>query len=108
VIRPERGALDVLTTDALVEGIHFDRRFVPPDAIGHRALAVHIRELSAMGAAPRAALLSLVLPDQLEVAVVDAVVDGLLAIAGRHRVAVIGGNNPPSPPPVSGRRPETQ
>ena len=42
--------------------------------------------------APRAALLSLVLPDQLEVAVIDAIVDGLLTLAGRHRVTVIGGN----------------
>jgi thiamine-monophosphate kinase len=103
VIRPERGALDVLTTDALVEGVHFDRRFVPPDAIGHRALAVNISDLAAMGAAPRAALLSLVLPDQLEVAVVDALVDGLLALAKRHRVAVIGGNITRSPRPASGQ-----
>jgi thiamine-monophosphate kinase len=97
VIRPERGALDVLTTDAQVEGIHFDRRFVQPEAIGHRALAVNISDLAAMGAAPRAALLSLVLPDQLEVAVIDAVVDGLLALAERHRVAVVGGNITRSP-----------
>jgi len=97
VIRPERGALDVLTTDAQVEGVHFDRRFVPPDAIGHRALAVNISDLAAMGAAPRAALLSLVLPDELEVAVVDAVVDGFTALAGRHRIAVIGGNITRSP-----------
>ena len=68
VVEPERGALDVLTTDAQVEGIHFDRRFVPPDAIGHRALAVNLSDLAAMGASPRAALLSLVLPDALEVA----------------------------------------
>jgi len=100
VIRPERGALEVLTTDAQVEGIHFDRRFVPPDAIGHRALAVNISDLAAMGAAPRAALLSLVLPDQLEVAVVDAVVDGLLRVAERHRVAIIGGNITRSPNPL--------
>jgi thiamine-monophosphate kinase len=97
VIRPERGALEVLTTDAQVEGVHFDRRFVPPDAIGHRALAVNISDLAAMGAAPRAALLSLVLPDELEVAVVDAVVDGFTALAGRHRIAVIGGNITRSP-----------
>jgi len=97
VIRPERGAFDVLTTDAQVEGVHFDRRFVPPDAIGHRALAVNISDLAAMGAAPRAALLSLVLPDQLEVAVVDAIVDGLLALAERHRVSVVGGNITRSP-----------
>jgi thiamine-monophosphate kinase len=105
VIRPERGALDVLTTDALVEGVHFDRRFVPPGAIGHRALAVNISDLAAMGAAPRAALLSLVLPDQLEVAVVDAVVDGLLALAERHRVAIIGGNITRSPRPDASQAP---
>jgi len=97
VIQPERGALDVLTTDAQVEGVHFDRRFVPPDAIGHRALAVNISDLAAMGAAPRAALLSLVLPDDLEVAFVDALVDGFIALAGRHRIAIIGGNITRSP-----------
>jgi thiamine-monophosphate kinase len=92
VIRPERGAFDVLTTDAQVEGVHFDRRFVPPDAIGHRALAVNLSDLAAMGAEPRAALLSFVLPDQLEVAVVDGIVDGLIGLAARHRVAIVGGN----------------
>jgi thiamine-monophosphate kinase len=97
VIQPQRGALDVLTTDAQVEGVHFERRFVPPDAIGHRALAVNISDLAAMGAAPRAALLSLVLPDELEVAFVDALVDGFIALAGRHRIAVIGGNITRSP-----------
>ena len=97
VIRPERGALDVLTTDAQVEGIHFDRRFVPPDALGHRALAVNISDLAAMGASPRAALLSLVLPGQLEVAVVDGIVDGFIALAERYRMAVIGGNITRSP-----------
>ena len=97
VIQPERGALDVLTTDALVEGVHFDRRFVPPDAIGHRALAVNLSDLAAMGAAPRAALLSFVLPDDLEVDVVDGIVDGLIALASRHRVALVGGNITRSP-----------
>jgi len=97
VIQPERGALDVLTTDALVEGVHFDRRFVPPDAIGHRALAVNLSDLAAMGAAPRAALLSFVLPDGLDVEVVDGIVDGLIALATRHRVALVGGNIARSP-----------
>ena len=59
VVEPERNRADVLTVDALVEGVHFDRAFVPPDAIGHRALAVNLSDLAAMGAAPRLALLSL-------------------------------------------------
>ena len=100
VIQPERGALDVLTTDAQVEEVHFDRRFVPPDAIGHRALAVNLSDLAAMGAAPRAALLSFALPDQLEVAVVDGMMDGLIGLAARHRVAFIGGNMTRSPGPL--------
>ena len=100
VVSPERGALEVLTTDAIVEGVHFDRRFVPPDAIGHRALAVNLSDLAAMGARPRAALLSLVLPDTLEVAVLDEIVGGLIALADTYRVAVVGGNITRSPGPL--------
>lgn len=100
VIEPVRGTLDVLTTDAQVEGVHFDHRFVPPDAIGHRALAVNLSDLAAMGAMPRAGLLSLVLPDALDVAIVDGMMDGLLALAAAHSVAVIGGNISRSPGPL--------
>jgi thiamine-monophosphate kinase len=100
VIEPERGALDVLTVDAHVDGVHFDRRFVPPDAIGHRALAVNLSDLAAMGAQPRAALLSLVLPGDLETAVVDGILDGLMTLATRHRVALVGGNITQSPGPL--------
>ena len=100
VIAPERGALDVLTTDALVDGIHFDLRFVPPDAVGHRALAVNLSDLAAMGAAPRAALLSLLLPDALDVEAIDRIMDGLLALAARHRVTLVGGNITRTPGPL--------
>lgn len=100
VLEPEPRTLDVLTTDALVEGIHFDRRFCPPDAIGHKALAVNLSDLAAMGASPRAALLSLVLPDALPAAEVDGMLDGLLALAVRYRVALVGGNVTRSPGPV--------
>ena len=103
VVEPERGALDVLTTDAVIDGVHFDTAFVPPQAIGHRALAVNLSDLAAMGAMPRAALLSLVLPDQMMVADVDGIVDGLLALAAAHRVALIGGNITRSPRLASGQ-----
>jgi len=91
-IEPVRGALEVVTTDAQVDGVHFDRRFVPPDAIGHRALAVNLSDLAAMGARPRAALLSMALPPTLELDAFDRIVDGFLALAARYGVALIGGN----------------
>lgn len=92
VVEPARGALDVVTTDSLVEGVHFDRSFVSAADVGHRALAVNLSDLAAMGAAPRAAVLALVLPAALPAADLDAVVEGLLALADSHRVALVGGN----------------
>jgi thiamine-monophosphate kinase len=100
VVTPERNTLDVVTTDALVEHVHFDRIFVPADAIGHKALAVNLSDLAAMGAAPRVAVLSLGLPADLPLAEVDALVDGLLALAARSGVALVGGNITRSPGPL--------
>jgi thiamine-monophosphate kinase len=100
VVRPERNALEVITTDACVDGVHFDRRFVPPDAIGHRALAVNLSDLAAMGALPRLATLSLAMPGALALSDFDAIVDGLLALARRHDTTVVGGNLSRSPGPL--------
>jgi thiamine-monophosphate kinase len=100
VVRRERNALDVITTDACVEGVHFDRRFAPPDAIGHRALAVNLSDLAAMGAAPRLATLSLAMPGTLPVADFDDIVGALLALAARHDTTVVGGNLSRSPGPL--------
>jgi len=100
VIKPERGTFDVVTTDAVVEGVHFDRRFVPFDAIGYRALAVNLSDLAAMGARPRAALLSLALPASLEVESFDRMLEGFLSLAGDHGVALVGGNITSTPGPL--------
>ena len=92
VVEPARGTLDVVTTDTLVEGVHFERSFVPPADLGHKTLAVNLSDLAAMGATPRVVVLSLVLPASMAAADLDALVGGMLALAGRHRVALVGGN----------------
>jgi thiamine-monophosphate kinase len=100
VIVPERGALQVLTTDAVVEGIHFDRRYSSLADVGYRALAVNVSDLAAMGARPEFALLSLLLPGSATLEDVDALLDGLLEMAAGSRVAVAGGNIARSPGPL--------
>jgi thiamine-monophosphate kinase len=92
VVEAERNRVEVLSTDAFVEGVHFERAFVPPEAIGHRALAASLSDLAAMGAAPRLALLSLALPTGLPLADFDGIVDGIATLAGRARLSVVGGN----------------
>lgn len=100
VVEPERNTLDVLTCDALVEHVHFDRAFVPPSAIGFKSLAVNLSDLAAMGATPRLALLSLILPAGLLVSELDELVEGVLEVARRHKVALVGGNIARSPGPL--------
>jgi thiamine-monophosphate kinase len=92
VLAPGRNERLVVTTDAVVEGVHFSRAFSSPADIGHRALAVNLSDLAAMGATPRWALLSLVLPGSWPVRDVEELVSGLAAMAERYAVAVAGGN----------------
>jgi thiamine-monophosphate kinase len=100
VVEPERNRAEVLSVDAIVEGIHFDRAFVPPDAIGHRALAVNLSDLAAMGASPRLALLSFALPPRLGLDEFDEMIGSLTRLALEHRVHVVGGNLTRSPGPL--------
>src|SRR5690349_20130139 len=100
VVAPERNRAEVLTIDALVEGVHFDRRFTPPDAIGHRALAVNLSDLAAMGAAPRLALLSFALPPDFPSADFDGIIAGIAALARAERLTVVGGNLTRTPGPL--------
>jgi thiamine-monophosphate kinase len=100
VVEPERNRLEVLSVDALVEGVHFDRAFTPPSAIGHRALAVNLSDLAAMGATPRLALVSLALPAALPCAEFDDMISGLARLAAEHRMHVAGGNLTRSPGPL--------
>jgi thiamine-monophosphate kinase len=100
VVSPGRNSLDVLTTDCLIEGVHFDLAFASAADIGHKALAVNLSDLAAMGATPRVALLSLALPAAWPAADLDALLDGLLALAAEARIALVGGNIACSPGPL--------
>lgn len=100
IVVPERGALQVLTTDVLVEGVHFDRRWSSMADIGYKALAVNLSDLAAMGAAPSVVLLSLALPGWATLEDVDGLLDGFLELASFHRVTLAGGNLSRSPGPL--------
>ena len=92
VATTDRGSFQVMTTDALVEGVHFDRRFSTPYDIGYKALAVNVSDVASMGGAPRFALLSLMLPDGTTLETIDGLLDGLMAMAAASGVTLAGGN----------------
>jgi thiamine-monophosphate kinase len=79
-----------LTTDALVEGVHF-LPGAPARSLAHRALAVNLSDIAAMGAVPAWALLSLNLPAADEDWLQEFSA-GFAALARQHQVALVGGN----------------
>jgi thiamine-monophosphate kinase len=85
-------SLLVATCDAQVERQHFTLGVATPEEIGHKALAVNLSDLAAMGAEPLWALVSLLLPRALDVATLDGVYAGLRSLAARYSVALVGGN----------------
>ena len=90
LLRVPGGSELVLTTDALVEGVHFFPG-APARALGHRALAVNLSDIAAMGASPSWALLSLNLPAAEDAWLRDFAA-GFGALARSHDVALVGGN----------------
>ncbi len=88
----ETGPLVLVTTDTLVEDVHFRREQFPPRLLGRKALSVNLSDLAATGGVSRYAVVSLCLPPSLEADWVDALYDGLLERAAEAGVAIVGGN----------------
>jgi thiamine-monophosphate kinase len=82
----------LLTTDLLVEKIHFLMDWAAPEIIGARALTANLSDIAACGGDPRDAFLSLAIPDWMEVEWLDAFYRGLTDLARRYQVNVLGGD----------------
>jgi thiamine-monophosphate kinase len=95
LLRMPAGMLLVVATDTLNAGVHFPVDTVPAD-IGWKALAVNLSDLAAMGARPAWCTLSLSLPES-DPAWLDGFLDGFLALAARHDVALVGGDTTRGP-----------
>jgi len=87
----------LVTTDFSLEKVHFRREWQSPECIGHRCLARGLSDIAAMGGVPRAAFLSLALPRDTPQSWTDRFFDGLLALAGKHKVKLAGGDTAQSP-----------
>ncbi len=83
----------VVTTDLLVEDVDFRRDTTRPDLLGHKALAVSLSDIAAMGARPRWALLSIgVTEDVWNSDFLDQFFSGFFKLADRYGVTLIGGD----------------
>jgi thiamine-monophosphate kinase len=94
---PSPGENLVITTDSLVEDVHFRLDWTDWERLGHKTLAVNVSDLAAMGARPRLAVVTLGLTGNERVADLVALYAGMGALARRHGMVVAGGDIVRSP-----------
>jgi thiamine-monophosphate kinase len=93
VISQVAGRDAVISTDLLVEGVDFYREATPPRLLGHKALAVSLSDIAAMGARPLWSLVSIGLPSGMwNQSFTDEFFGGYLALADQYRVTLAGGD----------------
>jgi thiamine-monophosphate kinase len=87
----------VITTDLMVEGVHFDLGLMGPTDVGWRAMAANLSDLAAMGALPRWGFLSLGLKPPAREELVTGLLSGMLDLAGLYGLALAGGDTVRAP-----------
>ncbi len=95
ILQPAPGQQLVVTTDLLVSGVHF-LPDVEPASLGHKALAVNLSDLAAMGAEPAWFLLNIALPS-VDEKWLAGFCDGLFALARQYNVQLVGGDTSRGP-----------
>jgi thiamine-monophosphate kinase len=92
VWQPSRSHRSVISTDALVEGVHFDRAWMSPEEIGERAMAANLSDLAAMAARPRLGTIALGVPEAWTPEMLLAMYAGLVRCANAHGLQIAGGD----------------
>jgi thiamine-monophosphate kinase len=82
----------VVTTDMLVEGVHFDLSYVPLKHLGYKAVMVNISDLAAMNAMPRQITVSIALSNRFSLEAVDELYQGIYLACEKFNVDVVGGD----------------
>ncbi len=81
-----------LSTDLFLEDVHFRRSYFAPSQIGHKALAVNLSDMAAMGAKPLGFLMNLMVPPDMDEKFLQGMLAGMAALAEKHEVELAGGD----------------
>ncbi|HIA03310.1 MAG TPA: thiamine-phosphate kinase [Myxococcales bacterium] len=92
--------LHVVTTDAMIEKVHFSRETMSAAQIGRKLVAVNVSDIAAMGARPAYGMLSMCLPEDLSVRWIKELISGVASEAGQYGFSIAGGDLCASPGPV--------
>lgn len=86
------GRMQVVTTDLLTEGVHFDLTYCPLKHLGYKAIAVNLSDVAAMNALPEQVLVGIALSSRFTVEAVEELYSGMLLCCERYGVDLVGGD----------------
>jgi thiamine-monophosphate kinase len=87
-----QGKQTVVTTDMLVEGVHFDLAYVPLKHLGYKAVSVNVSDLYAMNASPKQITVSIAISNRFSVESLEELYAGIMLAAAKHKVDIVGGD----------------
>ncbi len=82
----------LISTDMLLEGVHFDLSYVPLKHLGYKAVAVNVSDIAAMNGTPRQITVNIGLSNRISVEAVDEIYSGILAACEAYNVDLVGGD----------------
>ena len=92
VIAPEEGMQTLVTTDLLMEGVHFDLTYMPLSHLGYKAVMVNLSDIYAMNGKPDQITVSLALSKRFSIEDMDALYEGMKLACQQHNVDIVGGD----------------
>lgn len=92
VTRPSEAMLQLITSDLMTEGVHFDLTYTSMKHLGWKLMVVNLSDIAAMGGVPLHAIVNLALPAKVTVEMVDELYEGILTAAQTYSCAIIGGD----------------
>jgi len=97
ILQGPEGHQMLLSTDMLIEGVHFDLSFAPLSHVGYKAVVVNVSDIAAMNAIPAQIVVSLGLSNRFSVEAVDELYEGISRACENYKVDLVGGDTCASP-----------
>lgn len=92
VLQPQEGYQTIVTTDLLLEGVHFDLTYVPLRHLGYKAVMVNLSDIYAMNGRPEQITVSLGISKKFSIEAIEELYEGMKLACSEHHVDIVGGD----------------
>lgn len=97
VIEKNDSHYTLISSDMLIEGVHFDLSFMPLQHLGYKAIAVNVSDIAAMNGIPKQVTISLGVSNRFSVEALEVLYEGITQAAKEYNLDIVGGDTTASP-----------